>query len=123
MQKAFHRAGILNLIEAKVPVHQFTYKGDPLRLDYGYRRNGTQGFIHALALARNTGPAKELAYTASQVRAKLPDTEFTAVTEIEPRADDDRHQFMARLLAGEGIAVVPVAGLDEFASRLRPALH
>ena len=123
INEVFDLAGILNEMERHVRVEEFTQKGDPLRLDYGYRRNGTRGFVHALALSRDPAQAKVLAYTAGQIRAKLADTEFTAITEVEPRADNDRHQFMARLLAGQGIAIVPVAGLDEFANRLRPTLR
>ena len=68
-----------------IRVEEFTQPGDPMRLDYGYR-NGVQGYIQAVALGRDTAQAKVLAYTAERIRARLPDVEFTAITEIEPGA-------------------------------------
>ena len=53
--------------------------GDPMRIDYAYRRNGTRGFVQALPLGRDPGQAKVLAFTADAIRAKLAKTEFLAV--------------------------------------------
>jgi hypothetical protein len=119
----FKSAGILSRLEHRFRVDEFTYRGDPMRLDYAYRRNGTRGFVHALALARDPGQAKVLAFTAERIRAKLDGTEFTAVTETEPRPEDARHQFVTGLLAEQQIQVVPVSLLAEFANRLRPDLR
>ena len=38
--------------EKGVHAAEFTFPGDPMRLDYGYRRNGTRGFVQALSVAR-----------------------------------------------------------------------
>ena len=120
--EVFRSAGVLNRMEQSVAIEQFTYKDDPLRLDYAYWRNRTRGFLHALTLSRDPAQAKVLAYTADRIRAKLPEAEFTAVTEIEPRPDNRRHQFVARLLTSQAITILPIADLDEFATQLRPAL-
>lgn len=121
--QVFRGAGILARMEKRFPVAAFTYPGDPLRLDYSYRRDGTRGFVHALALSRDPGQAKGLAFTAERIRAKLDKSEFAAVTETAPLPDNDRHQFVARLLEDQGIELVPLAGLAEFANRLRPTIH
>src|SRR5712692_1563382 len=119
----FRSAGIYAAMEKGFGVEEFTYPGDPLRLDFAYRRNGTRGFVHALALGRNPGQAKVLAFTAESIRAKLAESEFAAVTEAAPQAGNPTQQFVARLLAGQGITLVPHAELHRFASRLKPTIH
>ncbi len=121
--QVFRSAGILPRMDRRFPVDAFTYPGDPLRLDYSYRRDGTRGFVQALALARDPAQAKVLAYTAERIRAKLEKTEFAAVTETRPLPDNERHQFVVRLLGDQGIELVPVAGLEGFASRLKPTIQ
>jgi hypothetical protein len=95
-----------------------------LRVDYAYRRNGTRGFMQALPLGRDPGQAKVLAFTAESIRAKLPQSEFLAVTEAEPRPGDNaRHRFVAGLLEERQISVVPLTRLAEWARRIGPSLR
>jgi Protein of unknown function (DUF3037) len=117
-----HRAGLAGRIERRVRVEEFTYRGDPLRLDFAYQRNGTRGFVQALSLERDASQAKVLAYTAERIRQRLASTEFTVVTETVPQADNDRHQFFARLLDDQRIAVVPLAQLGPWVNDLRAGL-
>lgn len=120
----FRRAGVWEPMEKRVSVEEFTYPGDPLKLDYAYRSNGTRGFVHTLALAGDPAQhAKVLAFTAEAIRSRLEKMEFTAVTEVEPRRENSRHQFVMRLLEAQGIAITPLAGVETFASRLRPTIH
>jgi hypothetical protein len=94
-----------------VRVEEFTFEGDPLRLDYAYRRNGTRGFVQALPLGRDPGQAKVLAFTADAIRAKLAKTEFLAISEVEPRPQENaRHRFVTGLLEQRDIPVVPLNG-------------
>lgn len=121
VSKVFRSAGIR--IETRVRVDEFTFRGDPFHFDFAYRRNSTRGFAHALALSRDPAYAKVLAYTAERIRAKLEHAEFTAVTEVEPRPENDRHQFVAGLLAEQEVALLPVTRVAEWASRLRAELR
>ncbi len=105
-----------------IRVEEFTQPGDPLRLDYGYR-NGVQGYIQAVALGRDTAQAKVLAYTAERIRARVPDVEFTAITEIEPARENSRHQFMVKLFDEQRITVVPLNRVERFAEDLRARLQ
>jgi hypothetical protein len=123
MNEVFRGAGILRKMERSVRVDEFTFPGDPLRLDYRYRRNGTTGFVQALPLGRDPAQAKILAYTAEGIRAKLASSEFYAITEVEPKPENDRHRFVSGLLAENGISVMPMARLPELAQRLGPALR
>jgi Protein of unknown function (DUF3037) len=121
--QVFRGTGIWPRLERRLRVDEFTYAGDPLRLDYGYRRNGTRGFVQALSLSRDPGQAKVLAFTADAIRQKLEHSEFVAVTETEPRpAENARHRFILGLLESREIGVVPLSRLAEWSYRLRPTL-
>jgi hypothetical protein len=123
VNQVFRTAGLWPRLERRIPVDQFTYSGDPLRIDYAYRRNGTRGFVQALPLGREPGPAKVLAFTADAIRGKLAKTEFLAVSEVEPRPEENaRHRFVTGLLEEHGIPVMPLGRLAEWAQRMRPSL-
>jgi Protein of unknown function (DUF3037) len=119
LSDVFRRRGILGKMEKALRVEEFTQPGDPLRLDYGYRSNGTRGFLHAISIARDPAQAKVLAYTAECIRARVPKTEFTAVVELEPARENPRHQFVARLFEEQHIALVPLNRIEKFAEELR----
>jgi len=109
-------------LERNIRVDEFTQPGDPLRLDYGYR-NGVRGYLQAVALGRDTSQAKVLAYTAERIRARIPEVEFTAITEIEPAGENPRHQFMVKLFDEQRIAIVPLNRVERFAEDLRVRLQ
>jgi len=108
-------------LERSIRVDEFTQPGDPLRLDYGYR-NGVRGYLHAVALGRDPSQAKVLAYTAERIRARLPQCEFTAITEAGPAPGNPRHQFIEGLFKEQGIAIVPLNHIERFAEDLRRRL-
>ena len=121
--QVFRSTGIWPRLERRIRVAEFTFAGDPLRVDYAYRRNGTRGFVQALPLGRDPAQAKVLAFTADAIRAKIPRSEFIAVTEVEPHPQDNpRHRFVTGLLEERQIPVVPLARLADWAFQLRPAL-
>jgi len=109
-------------LERNIRVEEFTEPGDPLKLDYGYR-NGARGFLHALPLGRDVSQFKTLAYTAHRIRQRLPQCEFTAITEDEPMDNNRRHRFVKQLFADESIAIIPVSRIDTFAENLRLRLQ
>ncbi len=121
--QVFRSSGIWPRLERHVRIAEFTYAGDPLRIDYTYRRNGTRGFVQALPLGREPGQAKILAFTAEAIRAKLPHSEFIAVTEVAPRQENPRHQFVLGLLEQREIPVLPLTKLAEWARGLAPSLR
>ena len=123
LNDVFRRHRILSHLERSIRVEEFTHPGDPLRLDYACRYNGTRGYLHAVALGRDPAQAKVLAYTAERIRLRTAHSEFTAITEVEPSRDNPRHQFVARLFEDQGIAIVPLSRIEKFAEGLRPRLH
>jgi hypothetical protein len=123
MNDVFRRHRILGKLEKAIPVEQFTQPGDPLHIDYGYRVNGTRGFMHAISLGRDPGQAKILAFTAEAIRRQIASTEFVGITEEAPQLSNPRHQFVARLLAEQSIEIVALPQIESFAERLRPRLN
>lgn len=109
-------------VERNVRVEEFTEPGDPFKFDYAYR-NGVRGYVQALTLGRDPAQAKVLAYTAERIRDWLGACEFTAVTEMAPDPQKPRHEFMARLLADQKIALVPAGQIEKFAEELRLKLQ
>ncbi|MGA3293548.1 MAG: DUF3037 domain-containing protein [Candidatus Acidiferrales bacterium] len=123
LHDVFYRHRILAKLERGVRVEEFTQPGDPMRIDYSYRYNGTRGYLHPVALGRDPAQAKVLAYTAEQIRRHIAKSEFTAVTEVEPAAENRRHQFIARLLQAQDISIVPLNRIEKFAEELRVRLQ
>jgi hypothetical protein len=119
----FRTEKILRLMQRGVRVEEFTAPGDPMRIDFAYRRNGTRGFVHSVALGRDPGQAKLLAYTAGAIRERIPHTEFLAVTEREPAKGNVRDQFVSGIFNESGIRVVPLAGLRRWAHDVAPVLR
>jgi hypothetical protein len=119
----FRRHHILGRMQKSVRVDEFTQAGDPFRMDYSYRRNGTHGYIHALSLARDPAQAKVLAYTFSAIRQRQPQSEFTAITEAPASRDNPRDQFVAKLFAESGMDLVALSQVEKFADDLRPRLN
>jgi hypothetical protein len=115
-------AGVWPRLQQNVGIGEFTYAGDPSRLDFAYRRNGARGFIHALPLLRDAAQVKSLAFTAEAVRARLA-AEFHAVTEAPPRDDGHRYSEAAAFLRSRQIEVIPAPAVNEFAGRLRAWLQ
>jgi len=119
----FRTEKILRLMQRGVRVEEFTAPGDPMRIDFAYRRNGTRGFVHSVALGRDPGQAKLLAYTAGAIRERIPHTEFLAVTEREPARGNVRDQFVSGVFNESGIRVVPLAELRRWAHDVAPLLR
>jgi hypothetical protein len=122
--QVFRTTGLLSKLTRGIQLDDYTFPGDPLHLDYAYRRNGTRGFIQSLALTREPAQAKVLAYTADAIRAKIEKTEFVAITETELHPEENkRHQFISGLFKEKEISLVPLSRLPVWAHQLRPLLQ
>ena len=122
--QVFRQARLWDRIEKSVRTSQFTFPGDPLRLDYSYRRNGTRGFVHTLSVTRAPNDSKILAYTAAHITAKASlKTEFAAVTDVALNAENDRHRFVRDTLRDAGIEPVAMEGFAVWVAKLKPLLQ
>jgi len=122
--QVFRQARLWDRIAKSVRVAEFTFPGDPMRLDYSYRRNGTRGFVHCLSVTRAPTDAKTLAYNAERITAKATlKTEFAAVTDVLLNAGNDRHCFVRDTLRDAGIEPVPMEGFAVWVAKLKPLLQ
>ena len=122
-EQVFRQARIWQHMDKHVRIAEFTFPGDPARMDYTYRRNGTRGFVHALSVSRAPQDAKALAYNVQRISAKAPyQTECTAVTDVALTAENERHRFVRDTLRDAGIEPVPTEGLAVWVAKLRPSL-
>jgi Protein of unknown function (DUF3037) len=89
MRSEFERAGVWELMRKRIAASEYTRPGDPLRIDAGYRPNGTIRMFHAVSFEPGLETAKVLAFSAAALRAGVQrvekaELELTAV--IEPAA-------------------------------------
>lgn len=121
--QVFRQAHLWERIEKSVRVEKWTLPGDPLRIDYSYRRNGTRGFVHALSVTRAPDDFKQLAYTAERIHAKEKlKTEFAAVTDVPLIPGNKRDDFVAAALREVGIEPVAMEGFAVWVAKLKPLL-
>ena len=117
------QARLWDLLQKNVRAEEFTFAGDPMRLDYGYRRNGTRGFVQSLSVTRAPADAKLLAYTVQRIRDKVKSTEFTAVTDVALLAENERHRFVGDTLRDAGVDSVPMEGFAVWTAKMRPMIQ
>jgi DUF3037 family protein len=121
--QVFKQARIWDRLQKSVRVAEFTFPGDPSRLDYSYHRNGTRGFVHTLSITRAPQDAKSLSYNVKHIAEKARvATEFAAVTDVSLTRDNERHQFVIDTLREVGVEPVPMEGLAVWVAKLRPSL-
>jgi hypothetical protein len=121
--QVFKQAHIWDRLDKSIRVSEFTFPGDPMRMDYSYRRNGTRGFVQTLSVTRSPANVKELAYTVKRIAERAPyGTEFAAVTDIALLPDNERHRFVREALRDAAVEAVPRDGFAVWVAKLRPLL-
>jgi hypothetical protein len=122
--QVFRQARLWDKIQKSVRAAEFTFPGDPMRIDYSYRRNGTRGFLHTLSVSRAPGDAKGIAYTAEHIAAKASlKTEFAVITDIDLKDRNDRNRFVDRTLRDAGIEPVPLDHFAVWVGKLKPMIQ
>jgi hypothetical protein len=121
--QVLRQARLWDRLQKAVKAEEFTFHGDPMRIDYGYRRNGTRGFVQTVSVTRAPGDVKSLAYTVEHIRGKLQSSEFTAVTDVHLMAENERHRFVQETLQEAAIEVVALEGFAVWAAKMRPVIQ
>lgn len=121
--QVFKQARVWERLQKSVRAEEFTFAGDPMRIDYAYQRNGTRGFVQTLSVSRAPGEVKSLAYTVERIRGKIASGEFTAVTDVRLIAENERHRFVQETLREAGVEAVPLEGLAVWTARMRPLIQ
>lgn len=116
--------GMWDRLEKSIRVTEYTFPGDPMRLDYCYRKNGTRGFVQTLSVSRAPTDCKLYAYTASKIAKRAPfPSEFTAVTDIAISEENERHLFVRDTLRDAGVEPIPLDHFAVWAYKLKPMIQ
>jgi DUF3037 family protein len=132
MRTEFERAGVWDLMRKRIAASEYTRRGDPMKIDVGYRPNGMIRMFHAVSLEPGVEMAKVLAFSAAGLRAGVErvekaQLELTAV--IEPAArlratieEPDRlemYRFGVETMEEHQIRVLTTSDLDRVADTAR----
>lgn len=128
MRDAFERAGVWALLSKEIAVEQYTHKGDPLKIDCGYRPNGVVKMFHAVSLASGVDAAKVLAFSYPQLAEGIAKVErasslLTAVVEDDLERGDEAIGFALTTLEKSRIAVAVTAEMPSLAEVARRELR
>ena len=133
MRRAFEDAGVWALLRKDIRAADYTAAGDPLRIDCGYRRNGTIRMFQAVVLRGDIDGAKVLAYAAKDLAAGVKTKEdarleLTAIVSplraTEVASDDAEHyRFAVAMMEREAIRVMTTSDLGRIAETAARELH
>ncbi len=128
MKQAFSDAGVWEHMRHRIAAAQYTHRGDPLRIDCGYRPNGVIKMFQAVSLENDTDAAKVLAFSYPELRegiarAENAKTELTAVVEPDLDRTDDQIAFALAVLRKAGIDTADTSELRNIANRAAVDLH
>ena len=125
MRQAFERVGAWALMRKEIRAAEYTAAGDPLRIDCGYRPNGTIRMFQAVGLRGDLDGAKVLAYAAKDLRAgvqakEAARLELTAIVppigEAAPGDDEaEQYRFAVEMMEREAIRVMTTNDLGRIA--------
>ncbi len=124
MREAFEGAGVWALGRRDIKLADYGNKGDPLKIDFGYRPNGVIKMFQAVSLETDVDAAKVLAFSYPALRdglrrAENAGSELTAVVEDGLSRDDDGIGFALATLAASEIRVAAVSEMPGYAERAR----
>jgi hypothetical protein len=127
MKDAFADAGVLELMQRDMDLAKYTGRGDPLRIDFGYRVGSVIKMFHAVSLAANVEPALALAYRFSRVDAGMRQEQLqaslTAVVDRAMTVLDERMQFAFGVLEHGSVRVRAVEEIIQIAGEVRGELR
>ncbi|MFZ0271769.1 MAG: DUF3037 domain-containing protein [Acidobacteriaceae bacterium] len=137
MRLEFEHAGVWDLMRKRIAASAYTRPGDSLKIDCGYRPNGTIRMFHAVSLASDVELAKVLAFSAPSLRAGVArvenaDLELTAIVEPlrngsgEVTVDEDsveQYRFGLEAMEAQQIRVLTVNDLERVAETSRRELR
>ena len=124
MREAFEGVGVWALGRRDIALANYGSKGDPLKIDFGYRPNGVIKMFQAVSLETDVDAAKVLAFSYPALReglrrAENAGSELTAVVEDGLNREDDGIGFALATLAASEIRVAAVSEMPGYAERAR----
>jgi hypothetical protein len=127
MKDAFADAGVLELMQRDLDLVKYTGRGDPLRIDFGYRVGSAVKMFRAVSLKTNIELALGLALRFLQVDAGMRQEQLqaslTAVVDREMASRDERMQFAVGMLEANSVRVRGMRELADIAGEARRELR
>ncbi len=129
MRDAFERQGIWKMMFKEIEAKQYTYRGDPLKIDCGYEPySGVLKMFHAISLSSDVDMAKVLAFSYPQMAAGIAQeqdigTTLTAVVEDGLDQSDESILFALEVMEKNGIGVAGVKEMPRLAEMARQELR
>jgi hypothetical protein len=128
MRSAFERAGVWKVFRKGIPVAQYSFAADPLKIDCGYKPNNIVRMFHALAFDADASTAKALAFSYPSLRDGLmreerAAAELTAVVAPNYDENDESVRFSMNVLRRNEIQLATIADLPRLAERARTELR
>ena len=128
MRTAFEQTGVWPHMRQGIAVEQYTHKGDPLKIDCGYRPNGDIKLFQAISLAADANVAKVLAFSYPQIAAGIlrqenATTQLTAVVEADMNMEDEGVLFAYSILEQSGVKIAGVGQMRQIAEVARKELR
>lgn len=136
-RREFERAGVWGMMRRGIAASIYTRPGDSMRIDCGYRSNGSVRMFQAVSLEGELESAKVLAYSALGLREGVRRVEgaglhLTAVVEplrslheVDERLDDEateRYRFGVEAMEREDIRVVTMNDVSRMAETAKREL-
>jgi hypothetical protein len=124
MREAFESAGVWALGRRDIALANYRAKGDPLKIDFGYRPNGVIRMFQAVSLESDVDAAKVLAFSYPTLReglrrAENASSDLTAVVEDGLNRGDEAIGFALATLAAGEIRVATMSEMPGIAERAR----
>ncbi len=130
MKAAFDAYGLMDELQKEIDVSEYTFKGNPLKIDFGYRdrRNDAYVMMQAVSVVSNLERAMTLALSWSRIqkgfRAKgTPNCEMFGIVEDLKFHESENSQAAMTFMIGEGMKVRSVASMANVAAEAASALR
>ncbi|MGD0366937.1 MAG: DUF3037 domain-containing protein [Acidobacteriaceae bacterium] len=137
MRTHFEHARVWDLMQRRIAASAYTRPGDSLKIDCGYRPNGTVRMFHAVSLGSDVELAKVLAFSAPALRngvARVENAELELTAIVEPLRNGngevavgedqvEQYRFGVETMQTQQIRVLTVSDLERVAETARRELR
>jgi hypothetical protein len=130
MQKAFVHFGAWNFITKDLPIDRYTFKGDPLKIDFGFTKRDTtkHRMMHAVSVVTGLDKAKILALSWPLIRDGVQKSnadggEMFAIIEDDRYTRSEQAKTAQQWMLDVGINVRPVSQMMALAEAAREDLR
>jgi hypothetical protein len=137
MRMHFEHARVWDLMRKRIAASAYTRPGDPLKIDCGYRPNGTVRMFHAVSLLGDVELAKVLAFSTPAMRegvARVENAELELTAIVEPlrnghgevsvgEDDVEQYRFGVETMEAQQIRVLTVNDLERVAETAKRELR